>query len=141
MMIYNIVYCIAVFFLFWNIHGLSKDTFTFLLYYLPMYDITALCETGLNLTPLVFHYLMHLPRKKLNRRAKRGSAGILIFTRKEIYKHVELVNLSDEDDRQCLKLNLKGESELIYMGIWYIPPQSSTGEAQLSNKWNLLVED
>ena len=37
------------------------DTFTFLLYYLPMYDITALCETGLNLTPLVFHYLiMHL---------------------------------------------------------------------------------
>ena len=71
--------------------------------------------------------------------AKRGSGGILIFIRKEIYKHVELVNLSDEDDRQWL---MKGQSVLNYMGILrYIPPLRSTGEVQLSNKWNLLAEE
>ena len=83
-------------------------------------------------------------RKQSNRRAKRGSGGILIFIKDRFKDCIEVIsNQSKSDDRVWLQLhrNVLGTKEDIFICCLYVSPIRSTHIASRESIRNLLEEE
>ena len=90
-----------------NVQGLVLDKFNNNLVpsLLPRkYDCICLCETWLKATDnlnyqLPDYYCINKPSKHLNKQARRGSGGVLLYIHKSLNIHVKLQEPSNSEDR------------------------------------------
>ena len=96
--------------------------------YLNHFDIIMLSETWLRPNSLYNlnmndHLLHTINRPSTNKRAKRGSGGLICYYRKEIMDGIEFINGLEHTDRLWVKL-VKNflVFQKIYMFVWFMLP-------------------
>ena len=86
-------------------------------------------------------YLLHIiNRPSTNKKAKRGSGGLICYHRKEITDGIEFINSPEHTDRLWVKLDkcFFGFQKDIYICSVYVTPESSTHNSSRDNVWHLL---
>ncbi len=78
------------------------------------------------------------PRSRINKRAKRGSGGILLYIRDMILSSVEILNDPDVDDRIWIKLIHNGRDNVTLLCFCYIPSTATLNE---NSHWSQLESE
>ena len=78
------------------------------------------------------------PRSLINKRAKRGSGGILLYINDKIGQNVELINscISSEDRIWIKYRDSSSRDNDIYICFCYIPPKDSTVMCNEESQWS-----
>ena len=87
---------------------------------------------------------INICRLKTNKRAKRGSGGLLIFMKEEIAQGIEVIGSRlKSDDRIWLKLCARffDTKTDVYLCCLYVSPQGSTHISSRDSIWGLLEEE
>ena len=102
-----------------NIQGLTIEKFSGLLQdaFSKGYDFVCLSETWLRSIEIPQHEVqeysyINKPRSLINKRAKRGSGGILLYINDKIGQNVELIISIRSEDRIWIKY--RDSSSMIY---------------------------
>ena len=104
-----------------NIHGFTMDKFSELLQSVfHVYDFVCLSETWMKTSErpnveVKDYVCINNPRSQINKRAKRGSGGILLYFHNRVMENIEFLNDHESDDRLWIKCRSRtltgGESD------------------------------
>ena len=132
-----------------NIQGFSRSKFNDIMHEILLrdYDFICLCETWLrsgdpDIDNLLPNYsCVNKTRHHRNRRAKRGSGGILLFIHKDINRYVEVIDSTAREDRIWLQIHVAKEKKIIFCCFAYMPPADSVVTCNEASQWSTLERE
>ena len=129
-----------------NIQGFSRSKFNDIMHEIVLsdYDFICLCETWLRTgdpdidNQLPNYSCVNKTQHHRNRRAKRGSGGILLFIHKDINRYVEVIDSTAQEDQIWLQIHVAKE---IFCCFAYMPPCQLFVTCNKASQWSTLERE
>ena len=84
------------------------------------------------------YHCINKPRLNINKRAKRGSGGIILFNHDSIKLYVELQENTKSEDRIWISFKDPVLQVSTYCCFCYVPPESSIMSTNERSQWSTI---